>query len=306
MLDAPAPTPRIPRPAPRPVPRTGPRVVAALIALAAAVGVHLTWHVFVNTAAGQRIDRLAFEGSHRGQSTLWSVAEPILDVVSIAFVVGAIGTVMVVALLRRRGLLALQVALVVGGANATTQLLKYVVYPRPSLLPGWTGNNSLPSGHTTVAASVAMAMLLACPRRWRPAVAVVGAIWTSVTGVSTLVGQWHRPSDVVAAVLVSLVWAAGACAFVSRLSLDAPGQAGEKLHAPGSWLTAGLMTLAGLAATFVAMVALVDLGTGVADPPFEGDITAYAGGIAAVLATSAIAFAVLLVVRQATARPRSA
>jgi len=288
------------------VPRTGPRALAAAVAVLAAIGTHLTWHLFVNTVPGQRVDRLAFEGSRHGQSTLWRVAEPILDVVSIAFVVLAIGTVMTVALLRRRWFLALQVAILVGGANATTQFLKYVVYDRPSLLPGWTGQNSLPSGHTTVAASVAAAMLLACPRSWRPVVAVLGAIWTATTGVSTLVGQWHRPSDVVAAVFVALVWAAGACAFTAPTSLDVAPQPGGPLRAHGSGITAALMTLGGGAAGFVALVALMDLGTQAVHPPFEGEITAYAGGVAGVVSVSVLAFAVLLLLRQATARPRYA
>ena len=60
------------------------------------------------------------------------------------------------------------------------------------------------------------------PRRWRPVVAVAGAAYTGATGVSTLVGQWHRPSDVVAAILVVLAWSAGVCALSSPSSLDAP------------------------------------------------------------------------------------
>lgn len=289
-----------------PMPRTGPRVLAAVIAVLAAAAVHLTWHLFVNTVSGQRVDRLAFEGSHHGSSALWRLAEPVLDVVSIAFVVLAIGTVAMVALLRRRWFLALQVAVIVGGANATTQLLKEVIYDRPALLPGWTGQNSLPSGHTTVAASVAAALLLACPRSWRPAVAVVGALWTAATGISTLVGQWHRPSDVVAAVFVALFWAAGACAFSAPTSLDVATQRGGMLQGHGSGVTAALMTLGGAAAGFIALVALTDLATHVANPPLEGEITAYAGGIAGVVAVSVTAFAVLLLVRQATARPRYA
>ena len=39
--------------------------------------------------------------------------------------------------------------------------------------------------------------------------------YTTATGISTLIGQWHRPSDVVAAVLVVLAWTAIACALVA-------------------------------------------------------------------------------------------
>ncbi|WP_425955208.1 phosphatase PAP2 family protein [Xylanimonas sp. McL0601] len=303
MLDATRTPPRYDAPDARPVPRTGPRVLAAVVAVVAVLAVHLTWYVFVATEAGQRIDRLALAGAQHGQYELWILAEPVLGVVSVAFVVAGIVAAMAIALVRRRWALALQVALLVGGANATTQILKHYVYDRPHLLPGWNGANTLPSGHTTVAASVAAALLIAAPRSWRPTVAVVGGLWTAATGISTLVGQWHRPSDVVAALLVVLAWGGAVCAFGSRSSLDVASRPGDRMRSPSSYVTAGLMALAGVGAGVMAGIALTDLGTRVQDPPFEGDITAYAGGVAGVLAVTAVVFAVLLLVRQATARP---
>ncbi|ACZ29382.1 phosphoesterase PA-phosphatase related protein [Xylanimonas cellulosilytica DSM 15894] len=304
MLDAAPTAPRSPAPLVVGAPRTGPRVVAALLALVAALGVHLTWQVFVGSEAGQRLDRLALEGAQHGQHRLWTVAEPLLDVVSVSFVVLGILTAMVVCLVRRRWVLAAQVAVLIGGSNATTQLLKDWVYDRPHLLPGWNGGNTLPSGHTTVAASVAVALLIAVPRTWRPAVALLGAAWTAATGISTLVGQWHRPSDVVAGVLVVAAWGAAACALGTGSTLDVARRHGDGgLAAPGSYVAAGLLALGGAVAGFFAGVALVDLGTGARSVPFEGDVTAYAGGVAGVIAVTAFVFAALLLVRQATARP---
>ncbi|GAB2450421.1 phosphatase PAP2 family protein [Xylanimonas ulmi] len=302
MLDATRTAPRYPVPVQRPVPRLWPRVLALAVALVAAAGVHLTWRIFVASEAGQRVDGLALAGAEHGQYRLWTVAEPVLDVVSVAFVVAGIAAAMTVALVRRRWALALQVAVLVGGANLTTQVLKYAVYDRPHLLPGWSGPNTLPSGHTTVAASVALALLLAAPRAWRPAVAALGAIWTAATGVSTLVGQWHRPSDVVAGVLVVLAWGGAVCAFGSRSSLDVlEGPGGRR---SGSVVVATLLAAVGAATGFVAFGALDGARGGAwSDLPLAGDVTAYAGGVAGVVAVTAVAFAVILVVRQATARP---
>lgn len=304
MLDAPQTAPRDRTPLVAGAPRTGPRVVAALLALVAGVGVHLSWQFFVATAAGQRVDGLAFAGAQHGQHRLWTLAEPLLDVVSVSFVVLGILAAMTICLVRRRWVLAAQVAVLIAGSNATTQVLKYWVYDRPELLPGWTGANALPSGHTTVAASVAVALLIAVPRSWRPVVAVLGAAWAAATGISTLVGQWHRPSDVVAAMLVVTAWGAAVCALGSGSTLDVPARGpGDGLAARASYATAGLLALVGAVAGFVAGVALVDLGTGVRNVPFEGDVTAYAGGVAGVVAVTAFVFAALLLVRQATARP---
>ncbi|MFF8345172.1 phosphatase PAP2 family protein [Cellulosimicrobium funkei] len=278
-------------------PSTGSRVVAAVVALLAVAGAWLVWRFFVDTFAGQMLERAAFDGAVTGQGELWAVAEPVLDTVSVAFVVGGLGAAMGIALLRRRWGLAVQVAFLVVGANVTTQLVKHSLLGREELIGGWHWENSLPSGHTTVAGSVAAALLLVVPRGARPLVAVLGGAYTAATGISTLVGQWHRPSDVVAAVLVVLAWAALVCVFTPRSALD-PG-AGPT---PGSTVTAVLLLLGAAAAGVGALLALratpATWGTTAAQ-----EVTAYAGGVAGVLAVTAAAFAVLLLVRQSTARP---
>ncbi|MCZ2261274.1 phosphatase PAP2 family protein [Isoptericola sp. QY 916] len=291
---------------PRAVPqaRTAPRVAAAVVAVLAALGVWLTWRLFVGTTAGQRVDELAFLGATHGQGRLWRVAEPVLDVVSVAFVVAGVGAAMLVALVRRRWALALQVAVLVGGANVTTQVLKHGVLDRPELLPGWTGPNTLPSGHTTVAASVSVALLLVTPRAWRPVVAILGAAYTAATGVSTLVGQWHRPSDVVAALLVVLAWGAAVCAFTPASSTDEPRRPGGSYAAPASYVVAGLLLAASAVGVVVSGGTLVGLVTNGDPVPLSPDLTAYAAGALGVLAVTAAAFAALLVLRQLTAQPR--
>ncbi len=307
MLDATRPqsrpTPPAPRPEARLAPRRAPGWVAAVVALLAALGVHLTWQVFVGTARGQRVDGMAFDGAEHGQGTLWVLAEPVLDVVSNTFVLAGIGVAVLLALVRRRWVLALQVAALIVGANVTTQVLKRWVYDRPDLLPGWDGPNALPSGHTTVAASIAAALLLAAPRGWRPLVALAGAAWAAATGLSTMVGQWHRPSEVVAALFVVLVWGAAVCALTPASSLDRPRSPGDRMSTPGSKVVAGLMLLGGAAAGAVAVVVLGGLASGSSKVPFEGDVTAYAGGACGVLAATALVFGVLLLLRQASARP---
>ncbi len=297
---------------PRPRVRPGAQVTAAVVGVLAAVAVWVTYRFFVTTVPGQTLDELAFTGAAYGQGQLWQVAEPVLDVVSVAFVVGGLGAAMAVALVRRRWVLALQVAVLVGGANLTTQVLKHQLLTRPDLLPGWNGENTLPSGHTTVAASVSVALLLATPRAWRPAMAVLGVAYTGATGVSTLVGQWHRPSDVVAALFVVLAWGAVVCALTPSSSLDvAPRRhrlpsglpRSNAFASPGSSVVAGLLLLGAAVAGGIALAAgvrLAEAGT----VPIGEDVTAYAAGALGVLAATALAFALLLQLRQSTARPR--
>jgi membrane-associated phospholipid phosphatase len=257
-------------------PRLAPRLVAALVAALALWGVWLTWDTFVASERGQRADQLALEGASRGQGVLWELAEPVLGVVSNTFIGLGLAAAVILALARGRWWLAAQVAILVGGSNLTTQVLKHAVLDRPALLDVSRADiNTLPSGHTTVAASVAAGLLIAVPRRWRPLVAVAGAAYTGATGVSTLVGQWHRPADVVAAVLVVLAWGAGVCALSSPSSLDEPRRPERGGMDAGSSGAAGLLLLGAVVTGILAAGALGSVrgyGWGL---PFGGDLTAY-------------------------------
>lgn len=280
--------------------RPGARVGAFAVALVAVLGVVATWRVLVGTAAGQRLEQSAFTGALYGRGALWRLAEPVLDVVSVTFVVLGTVAAVTVALLRRRWVLALQVGVLVAGANLTTQVLKHQVLVKPDLgVPLETPGNSLPSGHTTVAASVAVALLLVVPRRQRPLVAVLGAGYTTATGVSTLVGRWHRPSDVIAAVLVVLAWTALVCACTTRSGLDQT----SRRDTGATVATAGALGLAGLVAIGLgylvldgAQLPVIAHATATSD-----DVRAYVGLAAVVLGATAGVFAAALAVRQTTA-----
>lgn len=281
-------------------PRLRPRVIAGVVATLALWGVWATWDTFVASERGQRADQLALEGAARGQGVLWELAEPVLGVVSNTFAGLGLAVAVVLALARGRWWLATQVAILVVGSNLTTQLLKHAVLDRPALLDVARADvNTLPSGHTTVAASVAAGLLVAVPRRWRPVVAVAGAAYTAATGVSTLIGQWHRPSDVVAAVLIVLAWGAAVCAVGSSSSLDEPRGGVEA----GSSGAAGLLLVGAVGTGALALGALGSVrGYGWA-LPIGGDLTAYMGGMLGVVAVTLASSALLLLVRQSTARP---
>ena len=59
-----------------------------------------------------------------------------------------------------------------------------------------------------MAASAAVALILLSGRRWRPLAAWAGGLFTIAMGYSTLVCQWHRPSDVLAGIFVPVAWGA--------------------------------------------------------------------------------------------------
>ena len=281
-----------------------------LTALVSAVAVWGVWQVFVGSAAGQRVDQAALTGALYGRSHLWPAARQVLDVISVAFIALMLLTVVLIAALRRRWMLAIQVTVLLGGANLTTQLLKDHVFTRPDLGGSPSYGNTLPSGHTTAAASVSAALLFVAPPRARPWVALAGATYTAATGVSTLIGQWHRPSGVLAALFVVLSWSGFASALVAT-GLDAPleGTATGSVRQvrPGArrdTLPLSLLSSVAVLAGLPAVVALrrtwltsgrIESGTAL--------VTAYAGGALGVVGATFAAFALLLVVRRTAARP---
>ena len=73
---------------------------------------------------------------------------------------------------------------------------------------------TFPSGHSTVAMSLALALVLVVPARLRVPVGLAGIAYAVLVGAATLTGAWHRPSDVLGAYLVTLAWASGICVWL--------------------------------------------------------------------------------------------
>lgn len=65
--------------------------------------------------------------------------------------------------------------------------------------------NSLPSGHVAAVAGLVAAGWFVAARSWRGLWVLAGAGAVAATGVATLALQWHRPSDVAAAVALAVV-----------------------------------------------------------------------------------------------------
>jgi hypothetical protein len=76
--------------------------------------------------------------------------------------------------------------------------------------------NTLPSGHSTVAASLAASLVLVVPVRLRPVAATLGALYAAGIATMTLAAGWHRPSDAVSAFAVVGLWTFGVSAVLVR------------------------------------------------------------------------------------------
>lgn len=183
--------------------RLGRRIAGALLFLGIAV-VMSWWTVF--TPTGQALDSILMEAITSWSRVVSPLKKVVTGLVSVPAMVVVALVVAAVAVVRRRATLAGRAVGVVLGANLSTQLVKMVL-DRPDLGVTLPLSNSLPSGHTTFAASVACALVIVAPAWFRTPAAWLGWAWTSLMGVIVMVSAWHRPSDVLTAVLVCAVWA---------------------------------------------------------------------------------------------------
>ncbi|PFG20654.1 PAP2 superfamily protein [Serinibacter salmoneus] len=224
--------------------------------------------VFVNTTPGQWVEQVALRGSELGRESVQPLTRFVLGLVSVPFLLAGAAACAAVALVRRRWGDAIRVAVIVGGANLTTQVLKDVI-ERPALLEEWKGMASYPSGHTTVAASLAAVALLVAPRVARPAVALVGAGYMIATGVATVSLAWHRPSDVVGAFAVVTAWSL--LAMIPTRGARADGEPGTAGRVVVGWLL-GALAVAGLAIGAVAAFVAANAAAGA---PADASATTY-------------------------------
>lgn len=263
--------------------------------------------VFVHTAAGQRADDGALSGSVIGRDRVIGNVQRLLNLVSVSALIAATVLVALVATVRRHlGLGALAVVLL-AGANVTTEILKKQLLHRPDLgVDGLlvTTMNTLPSGHTTVAMSVSIALLLVVPPALKSMVAVLGGLGSAAMGIATLSAGWHRPSDAVAAYFVVGAWAAGLAAMF--VLTGAAGQAPLRRRLPVTVLS--LLVTAGLAAWAIGCAALFTANSQDGIAGRRRLFADYAGGAALTAGTALVVTAALLVVAHVIAdhphRPR--
>ncbi|MFT4470926.1 phosphatase PAP2 family protein [Arthrobacter sulfonylureivorans] len=180
----------------------------------------LNYYAFVRTTTGQFADESAWAEAEAGWRLGRGVFLDFLDLLPDVSVAVAAAVLLVVALVRRRWVPAVIGVGVVAASAATTWILKNFILDRPDRGVPTLEHNSLPSGHTTIAAAAALAIFLVVSPRWRPFAAAGGGLYAVLAGAATLINGWHRPADVVAAFLVAGFWALAAGPFVLRRGND--------------------------------------------------------------------------------------
>jgi len=210
-------------------------VCAGGFALTYAVSLHTAWGLHADATLHQRVS---------GTPSLTTAGERALATIDAGSVAAVALVLAFLALARGRVARAGAAVFVVAASVGTAELLKHGL-PRVAgaLPPGRPP--TFPSGHTSIAASLGLALVIAVPPLLRPVAALLGAAYAAGIAVSVVVLGWHFPSDAAGSIFICGFWAAVASAALR----DVPGR--PKVSVAGI-----VLALGAVAAGLVLAVAL--------------------------------------------------
>ncbi|KFI54879.1 PAP2 family phosphoesterase [Bifidobacterium catenulatum DSM 16992 = JCM 1194 = LMG 11043] len=274
-------------------------VVFGLLLLAAAAGV---WWLGVRTMEGQSYEDMVWS---KFDAALPGWLEPVVHVFTISTVVIATSAIMsiialAVLIVRKRWLLIAQLAVFGGICFAAAELLKPLL-PRPYLINLESNpNNSAPSGHAILAATAGVILLCAVPRMCRALVAVIGWAYAVLVGLSVIAGQWHRPTDVIMALLI-----VGGVAMLMLAATFANGmdEPGSRASSPSVQIVGSVLLTFGVLGTLYGAYIIWQIQPGLA---MSAEWTNSGAHLSTVILTASVAslvFGLVLTMRQLTASP---
>ncbi len=190
-----------------------------MLAVLAALGVVGFRLLGTRTQFGENFDFSAIkDGLALGGRSLNS-SNALLKAISVVSV-ALVGALLVAALARRRRFdVALACSVILIAPFLTTEFLKHELAGRAGFPQYLT--HGFPSGHSTVAMSLGLAVTLATPLDRRRTAALAAAIYAALMGSALVFNAWHLPSDVGGGFCVALAWSAVAAQLAPRPVDDA-------------------------------------------------------------------------------------
>lgn len=180
----------------------------------------VVYAVALGTRHGRLVDANAVFYASEGGPRVQDAAYEVIRSIDISTLALAGAGMLALALLRRRIGTALVAGTALFGATATAQVLKPLL-GRVDPLDGERMRlirHSFPSGHSTIAMSLGLALLFLAPRGFRIWVGLAGAVYATAMGISLIVLRSHYPSDVLGGFLVASVWFVAGVAALRALA----------------------------------------------------------------------------------------
>jgi membrane-associated phospholipid phosphatase len=239
--------------------------VLLALAAACAAGAVLVWIVAFTIPAGRELDASALDAfTVVAQPPLHPSIEGVVALANLLPLIAGSLALVAVALLRRRWLMAAIVPFILLAANLATQVLKPgLADDRLVAFYGVEGTYpaSWPSGHSTVAMSLALCAVLVVGPRLRPLAALLGAGYAVAVGYSLVALQFHLPSDILGGFLVAatftLLGGAALAALEQRYPRLARGAGAQRAADGGHALGSFVLPAGAAVVTFVACCAVL-------------------------------------------------
>jgi membrane-associated phospholipid phosphatase len=166
--------------------------------------------------------------------------------------VAAIGLLLAgLAVARGRPRHALFVVVLIASTSVSSQVLKALLaYPRyeGTVNGAHIAPAAFPSGHSTAAMTLAIAIVVVSPARMRPAAALLGTILALGVSFSVVAMGWHFPSDAIGGYLLATGEALVLLAGLRWAEARYPERTGRSALAQRSGRVADAVAAAGLAA----------------------------------------------------------
>jgi membrane-associated phospholipid phosphatase len=191
------------------------------------LGFVASFFVALHTARGLHYDDALFRRVSGSQLVpVETAGERALGTIDVGSLLAGAAVLAFLALARGRVARALAAVALVGTSVVSVELLKHGLPRLAGALPAGRPP-TFPSGHTAVAVSLGLALVLAAPPVLRPLAAVAGATYAAGIGLSVIALGWHYPSDVVGSFCVCGFWACVAGALsggtARRPAVSIPG-----------------------------------------------------------------------------------
>lgn len=176
------------------------------MALIALVVLAATYMALVRTYLGQYLENAALLGAKQATTAEIDDALGNLNVISMTSLVVMCAVFALAGFIRKSWRIAAAGIATLGIATVITEALKRYILVRPELADIYqnNGHNSFPSGHTTIAMSILVGLLLVTSYRWRGLVMLLAMGWAVSIGAATVTARWHRFSDTLGADMVAL------------------------------------------------------------------------------------------------------
>lgn len=270
-------------------------------------GFVLVYRATVLTVPGRVLGDAALRGADLGTSPVAGKVADVLDVVTVTSMIAAVAVVAVIALMRMQRTVGLAAVGLLVMASVVSRVLKAYLLTRPDLglvesTPATL--NSMPSGHTTAAFSIGVALLLVVPSALRPAAAALGFALSCAVAIAAMSAGWHRAGDSLASLFLVTACTAAIgliVLVVDRAAVDEPDVTPAAHRSRlRRWLG---LAIGGLLILAVVLVAVLAAGSTLRDSAIGAPAAFVAAGLLLVGTAGACTLLVLRIVERITPAP---